>query len=140
MNKLCCISNSLNDKDVRISKRLMIPEKKLRGFEKGKIGPIENTDFVGGNYSAVLNLSTTLPNLFPESENTDFKFFYDAATIWGVDYSSSVKDTKTIRSAAGVGIDWFTPVGPLSFSFSQPITKDSGDKTEGFRFNLGTTF
>ena len=51
-----------------------------------------------------------------------------------------VKDTKTIRSAAGVGIDWFTPVGPLSFSFSQPITKDSGDKTEGFRFNLGTTF
>ncbi len=132
--------NSLNDKDVRISKRLMIPEKKLRGFEKGKIGPIENTDFVGGNYSAVLNLSTTLPNLFPESENTDFKFFYDAATIWGVDYSSSVKDTKTIRSAAGVGIDWFTPVGPLSFSFSQPITKDSGDKTEGFRFNLGTTF
>ncbi len=132
--------NSLNDKDVRISKRLRIPERKLRGFEKGKIGPIENNEYVGGNYSAALNLSTTLPNLFPESQNTDFKIFFDAASLWGVDYSSSVKDTGTVRSAAGVGIDWFTPIGPLSFSLSQPITKDSSDKTEGFRFNLGTTF
>jgi outer membrane protein insertion porin family len=132
--------NSLNDKDVRISKRLSIPERKLRGFEKGKIGPIENNDYIGGNYSAVINLNTTLPNLFPESENTDFKFFFDAATLWGVDYSSSVSDTGTVRSAVGMGIDWFTPIGPLNFSLSQAITKDSSDKTEGFRFNLGTTF
>ena len=132
--------NSLNDKDVRISKRLSIPERKLRGFEKGKIGPIENNDYVGGNYSAVINLNTTLPNLFPESENTDFKFFFDAATLWGVDYSSSVSDTGTVRSAVGMGIDWFTPIGPLNFSLSQAITKDSSDKTEGFRFNLWTTF
>ena len=33
-----------------------------------------------------------------------------------------------------------TPVGPLSFSLSQPITKTSSDKTETFRFNIGTTF
>ena len=132
--------NSLNDKDVRISKRLSIPERKLRGFEKGKIGPIENNDYVGGNYSAVLNFSSTLPNLFPESQNTDFRFFFDAATLWGVDYSSSVKDTGSVRSAAGVGIDWFTPIGPLSFSLSKAITKESSDKTESFRFNLGTTF
>ena len=132
--------NSLNGEDVRVSKRLTIPERKLRGFEKGKIGPIENNDYVGGNYSAVLNFSSTLPNLFPESQNTDFRFFFDAATLWGVDYSSSVKDTGSVRSAVGMGIDWFTPVGPLSFSLSRAITKESTDKTEGFRFNLGTTF
>ena len=33
-----------------------------------------------------------------------------------------------------------TPVGPLSFSITQPISKASSDKTEKFRFNLGTTF
>ena len=132
--------NSLNGENVRISRRLFIPEKKLRGFEKGNVGPIENNDYVGGNYSAILNLTTTLPNLFPESEMTDFKFFFDAATLWGIDYSSSVKDSGTIRSSVGVGIDWFTPIGPLSFSLAQPITKDSSDKTEVFRFNLGTTF
>ena len=132
--------NSLNGKDVRVSKRLFIPERKLRGFEKGKVGPKDNGSYIGGNYSAMLNLSTTLPNLFPESEMTDFKIFFDAATLWGVDYSNSVTDSGTIRSAAGVGIDWFTPIGPLSFSFAQPISKDSGDTTEGFRFNIGTSF
>lgn len=132
--------NSMSGDDVKISKRLYIQEKKLRGFEKGKVGPKENQDFVGGNYSSTLNLSTTLPNLFPDSENTDFKIFFDAATLWGIDYSSTVKDTGTIRTATGVGIDWFTPIGPLSFSLSQPLTKDSSDVTEVFRFNLGTTF
>ena len=37
-------------------------------------------------------------------------------------------------------MDVTTPVGPLNFSLSQPITKSSTDKTETFRFNLGTTF
>ena len=132
--------NGITGEDVRISKRVFIPERKLRGFEKGKVGPKENNDYVGGNYSAIINLTTTLPNLFPESEDTDFRLFFDAATLWGVDYSSSVKDSGTIRSATGVAIDWFTPIGPLSFSLAQPITKDSTDKTESFRFNIGTTF
>jgi len=132
--------NSANGGDVRISKRLYIPERKLRGFEKGKIGPYENADYVGGNYSAALNFSTTLPDLFPESQNTDFKIFLDSASLWGVDYSDSVNDSKKIRSATGVAIDWFTPVGPLSFSLAHPITKESTDTTETFRFNIGTTF
>ncbi len=132
--------NSLTGDDVRISKRLYVPERKLRGFIKGKIGPIENNDYVGGNYRAMFNLNTTLPNLFPESQNTDFRLFFDSATLWGVDYSSSVKDSKKIRSSLGVGIDWYTPIGPLSFSLAQPITQESTDQTETFRFNIGTTF
>ena len=132
--------NGVTGKDVRISKRLYVPERKLRGFKKGRIGPIENNDYVGGNYRAMFNANTTLPYLFPESQNTDFRIFFDAATLWGVDYSSEVKDTKKIRSSAGVAIDWYTPVGPLSFSLAQPITQDSTDQTETFRFNIGTTF
>jgi len=132
--------NSVNGKDVRISKRLYVPERRLRGFKKGKLGPIENNDYVGGNYRAMLNLTTTLPNLFAESQNTDFRIFFDSATLWGVDYSSDVKDSKKIRSSAGVGVDWYTPIGPLSFSLAHPITQDSTDQTETFRFNIGTTF
>ena len=55
-------------------------------------------------------------------------------------YDSSIDNSNTIRSSIGVGLDWFTPIGPLNFSFAHPITKASGDKTETFRFNLGTTF
>ena len=131
---------ALSDKDVRISKRFFIPANKLRGFESGKVGPIDNSNFIGGNYVASINMATTLPQILPSFENTDFSLFVDAASIWGVDYSPSVKDTKKIRSATGVAIDVLTPIGPMNFSWSIPITKASTDKTETFRFNIGTTF
>ena len=128
-----------SDADVRISKRLYLPTNKLRGFEAGKIGPIENDDFIGGNQISAINLSTTLPQIFPSLQNTDVSLFFDAANVWGVDYNSSLDNNK-LRSSAGVALDLMTPIGPLSFSLSQPITKASTDKTETFRFNLGTSF
>jgi len=39
-----------------------------------------------------------------------------------------------------LAVDFFTPIGPLNFSLSEPITKGKNDITESFRFNLGTTF
>ncbi len=132
--------NTLDNNDVRISKRLFMPSSRLRGFESGKIGPVENGDYIGGNYISALNFSATLPKLLPSFQNVDFSFFVDAANVWGVDYDSSIDDNKKIRSSTGVSMDILTPVGPLNFTLSQPITKSSTDKTETFRFNLGTTF
>ena len=133
-------ANSLSGDDVRLSKRVELPSRKLRGFEKGKIGPVDSNDFVGGNYASVINLSTTLPTFLPEMETMDIGFFLDVANVWGVDYDSSIDDSNKIRSAAGLAMDWHTPIGPLTFTFAQPLTKASTDKTESFRFNLGTTF
>ena len=132
--------NALSNEDVRISKRLFMPSSKLRGFEAGKIGPIDNNDYIGGNYISALNFSATLPTLLPSFQNMDFSIFVDAANVWGVDYDSAIDDNNKIRSSTGVAMDILTPIGPLNFSLSQPITKNSTDKTESFRFNLGTTF
>ena len=132
--------NSLQGNDVRVSKRIFLPTSKLRGFERSKIGPKDGTDYVGGNYATAINLSTTLPNFLPTLQNTDFKLFIDAANVWGVDYSESIDNSSKIRSSTGVSIDWFTPLGPLNFAFSYPISKAKTDITESFRFNLGTTF
>ena len=74
------------------------------------------------------------------SQNVDFTLFLDIANVWGVDYDSSIESNDNIRSSIGLGVDWFTLIGPLNFSFATPISKDNRDKTETFRFNLGTTF
>ncbi len=132
--------NSLSGDDVRISKRVYIPSKRLRGFEAGRIGPTDGADYVGGNYASAINFATTLPGLLSELESIDFSFFVDAGNVWGVDYDNSVLENNKIRSSTGLAVDWLTPIGPLSFSFSQPITKASSDKTENFRFDIGTTF
>ena len=132
-------ANSLGDKDVRISQRLYAPTNRLRGFERFKVGPTDNGDFVGGNYVTAVNISAELPVL-ESLDSVSINSFYDAANVWGVDYNSSIDDSNKIRSSTGLAANWFTPIGPLTFSFAHPLTKASTDKTEGFRFNLGTSF
>ena len=126
--------------DVRISKRLTVPSYKLRGFQRGKVGPVDNNDYVGGNHVSSLNLSATLPTIVQGLDNLDVGVFFDAANVWGVDYDSSIDDKSTVRSSAGVALNLMTPIGPLSFSFANALSKASSDKTETFRFNLGTQF
>jgi outer membrane protein insertion porin family len=133
-------ANSITGENIKLSERINLPSSRLRGFETGRIGPKDGDDFIGGNYGASLNFASTIPQIFEESQNVDFLFFVDAANLWGVDYDSSLNDSGSIRSSTGVALDWFSPVGPLNFSFAVPLSKKDGDKTETFRFNLGTTF
>ena len=127
------------NEDVRITQRLSIPSRKLRGFETGRIGPVDGKDHVGGNYSATLNFNTDLPVL-ESMQNTDVKWFFDAANLWGVDYRNYDDDSSKIRSSTGVAVDWYTPIGPLNFSFSQILTSKDTDIKETFRFSIVTTF
>ena len=132
--------NSLTDEDVRVSNRLGLSSSRMRGFESGKIGPRDGNDYVGGNYAAAINLSTTLPMLLESFENIDMKYFIDAGNVWGVDYSDTVDESNSIRSSTGLTVNWFTPIGPMNFAFIQNISKASTDKTESFQFNIGTSF
>ena len=132
--------NSLTDEDVRVSNRLGLSSSRMRGFETGKIGPRDGNDYVGGNYAAAINLSTTLPMLLESFENIDMKYFIDAGNVWGVDYSDTVDESNSIRSSTGLTVNWFTPIGPMNFAFIQNISKASTDKTESFQFNIGTSF
>ena len=132
--------NSLDGSDVRISKRSTIPYSRLRGFEKGKVGPKDGEEFIGGNYAAAVNLSSNLPGILSTVESLDFSYFIDLGNVWGIDYDSTIDDSNELRSSTGIAMDYLSPIGPLNFSWTLPITKKSSDKTEIFRFNLGTTF
>ncbi len=132
--------NSLSDEDVRVSQRLYAPSKRLRGFSSGRVGPKDGDDYVGGNYVVTFNASSTVPYVLQTQENMDLKLFFDAGNVWGVDYSNAIDDSNTIRTSTGVALEILTPIGPLSFSYAQVLSKASTDKTEAFKFQLGTTF
>ncbi len=132
--------HGLGDDNVRLSKRRNLSSKKLRGFKRGKVGPKDGTDHVGGNYAVALNLEANLPNLLPEATKTDVGLFLDFANVWGVDYDDSIDDSSKLRSSTGIATNWMSPIGPMSFILSTNISKHSTDVTESFNFNLGTTF
>ncbi len=133
-------SNSISGDNIKLSERLYLPQNRLRGFERGKVGPKDGNDFIGGNYITSLNFSSDIPKLLENSQTTDLLIFLDIANVWGVDYDSSLESSDDIKSAIGIGLDWFSPIGPMNFSLSQYLSKGANDITESFRFNLGTTF
>ena len=132
--------NGLGSDDVRLSKRKVLSGSRLRGFEKGKVGPLDGTDHIAGNYAAALNFEANLPNFFPEATQTDIGFFLDFGNVWGVDYDDSIDDSNKIRSSTGAIVNWNSPLGPMNFTLATNISKASTDVTESFNFNLGTTF
>ena len=132
--------NGLGSDDVRLSKRTGLSSKRLRGFKKNRIGPVDNKDYIGGNYAAALNFETNLPTILPENTNADLGLFLDFGNVWGVDYDSTLDDSNKIRSSTGVVANWMSPIGPMNFVLAQDLTKAETDQTQRFTFNLGTTF
>ena len=80
-----------------------------------------------------------MPNGLPDKWGTKSNIFFDVANVWGKDFSEGV-DSNKIRSSAGVGFEWVSPLGPISFTYAEPITKDSTDSIEKFNFKLGGIF
>jgi len=132
--------NGLGDDDVRLSKRRNLSSKRLRGFERNRVGPVDGSDHIGGNYAASLSFDANLPRVLPENTNADVGLFLDFGNVWGVDYDSTIDESSKIRSSTGIKLDWLSPIGPMNFVLSQNLSKADSDKTESFSFNLGTTF
>ena len=129
------------NKNVKLSDRLYASTADLRGFEPRGVGPVDSGDHVGGNNLVSFSLKSTFPNPIPESLRANSYVFFDLANVWGVDYSSAIsQNSNKIRTSTGIGLDIFSPLGPLSFVYSFPITKADTDKEQKFTFNIGTSF
>jgi outer membrane protein insertion porin family len=131
---------ALDNKDVKLSDRIFASTSDLRGFESRGVGPIDSGSHVGGNYLAVLNLKSTFPNPIPDSFRPNTYLFYDIGNVWGADYSDVISESSKIRSTMGVALDVVSPIGPLSFTYSIPLSKASTDKEQSFMFNIGSSF
>ena len=130
---------SLNNKDIKLSDRLFLSDSDLRGFKYRGYGPIHQGDYVGGNYLYSTSFGTTIPNFAPDKWGVKSNLFLDSGNLWGADLDSSA-DRNKLRSSIGAGLTWTSPLGPLSITYAEPITKASSDKIEKFNFKIGSVF
>jgi outer membrane protein insertion porin family len=131
---------AFNDKDVKLSDRIFASSNDLRGFEQRGVGPVDSGDHIGGNNLATLSLKSTFPNPIPENLRATSFLFLDMGNVWGADYSSSISDSSKLRTSTGIALDLMSPIGPLSFTYSIPLSKASTDKEQNFLFNIGSSF
>jgi outer membrane protein insertion porin family len=131
---------AFDDKDVKLSDRIFASSSDLRGFEQRGVGPVDSGDHIGGNNLATLSLKSTFPNPIPENLRATTFLFFDMGNVWGADYSSLISDSSKLRTSTGIGLDLVSPIGPLSFTYSIPLSKASTDKEQNFLFNIGSSF
>ena len=131
---------AFNDKDVKLSDRIFASASDIRGFEQRGLGPVDSGDHIGGNNLATLSLKSTFPNPIPENLRATTFLFLDMGNVWGADYSSLISDSSKLRTSTGIALDLMSPIGPLSFTYSIPLSKASTDKEQNFLFNIGSSF
>lgn len=129
--------------DVGLLDRFFLGGDSLRGFADSGVGPRDRVtkDALGGEVIYNGGAELTVPLGLPKELGISGKMFTDFGSVTQVNPSSAnVFDSGSIRSSAGVGVTWVSPVGPISLDFGQALIKESYDDTEMMRVNFGTKF
>jgi outer membrane protein insertion porin family len=141
--------------DLRMLDQFQMGPNLVRGFAPAGIGPRDITphttnDALGGTMYWGASVEAQTPLYFlPKEVGIKVAAFADAGSLW--DYKGptawnvtgetlQVADSSAVRSSVGVGFIWDSPLGPLRFDFAYPVTKESYDRTQIFRFSGGTKF
>ena len=138
------VISSIEDEKVTSSNRFYFNSNSVRGFDLNGIGPRDNgnDNALGGNkfYTGQIELKSR--KLVPGDLGIDVSIFSDIGSLWDTDYPNNVTgaDDSSPRASAGFALYWNTAVGPLSFIWGWPISEESYDKENNFKFSIGTSF
>jgi outer membrane protein insertion porin family len=146
----------LGTNGVRMLDNFQMGPNLVHGFAPAGIGPRDLTlgttnDALGGTHFWGASLEFQTPLFFiPKEIGIKVAAYVDAGSLWdytGPTFSPLTGETMTassnnmfVNSAAGVGLIWASPFGPLRFDLAYPITKRSYDRTQIFRFGGGASF
>ncbi|AOU98365.1 outer membrane protein assembly factor BamA [Acidihalobacter yilgarnensis] len=112
----------------------------VAGYQDYSLGPQDPVSGlpVGGDLKVVGRVSLIFPMPFlKNSSSVRLSTFVDVGNVFATpqDYK-----TKNLRASAGIGLEWLSPIGPLSFSVAKPLNARPGDHLQLFQFNIGTYF
>lgn len=110
----------------------------VRGYRSSSLGPRENGKALGGDFRVVGSAELIfMPPFTEESSTVRMSLFWDVGNVFDdIDYYNRAE----LRQSTGVSLIWLSPIGPLSFSLSNPLNDKPSDNTESFQFTLGSSF
>ena len=112
----------------------------MRGYNYFGISIVDpvSRDILGGTEKATASIDLQFPLPYMEQAGFRGAFFVDAGTVWGA--SGVSFDAKSIRGSYGFGIEWISPVGPITLTWANTINAQQYDDTRRFEFGLGRSF
>ncbi len=109
----------------------------VRGFENFSLGPRDSKDDpMGGNFIAAGSIGLIFPNMVSR-DKLRTQVFVDVGNVYnkgGTEFTGT--DPGPMRFSTGLGIDWYSPLGPITFSIAKPLNKQDGDRQRIFDFTI----
>jgi outer membrane protein insertion porin family len=111
----------------------------VRAFDQGSLGPVDVTGaYIGGNKRINFQNQLFLPVPGAGNDRSLRLFtFFDVGNVWGQFERATA---SSLRTSAGLGLSWISPVGPLQLSWGRPVRKQPGDRIQPLQFQIGTAF
>jgi outer membrane protein insertion porin family len=129
--------------EVGLFDRFFLGGATLRGFQFAGVGPRDVTteDALGGNLLYTATAEQRFPLGLPEELRMFGRVFVEGGSLTELDISGpEIDDSGSIRAAAGLGLSWLSPLGPIAIDYAFPFLKEDVDQTESFRISFGTRF
>ncbi len=128
---------SLNNNDILTDDKFSLGGRWLRGFDNYGAGPRNSrTSYVGGNNIAV----TKLDYSYEITNKSNFPIYFNLFNDYGLIWDNKTKPTHSdnnLRSSAGFGIKYYSPIGPIGFSWGFPLIDEDYDIKRMFLFSIG---
>ncbi len=128
---------SLNNNDILSDDKFSLGGRWLRGFDSFGAGPRNSrTSYVGGNNLVVTKFDYSREIL----NNSDFPIFLNLFNDYGLLWENKTKPTNSddsLRSSVGFGIKYYSPIGPIGFTWGFPLMDEEYDIKRMFLFSVG---
>ena len=109
----------------------------LRGFDLYGAGPRKSrTSYIGGKNIFALKLDYSRPLTSSSDSPIYFNVFNDYGAVWDNKTKPTYNDND-LRSSYGFGIKYYSPIGPIGFSWGFPILDKEYDIKRMFLFSIG---
>lgn len=100
----------------------------------------------GGNLQVELGVDLIFPLPFIEDQRSfQTSLFLDVGNVFDTECSEtqlncSDFDADELRASFGIGVNWLSAMGPLTFSLARAVRSKDGDDFEDFQFSLAAPF
>jgi outer membrane protein insertion porin family len=109
----------------------------VRGYDYDSIAIIDplTGEELGGEKMMIYNFEFRFPLL--KEQGLLGVVFFDAGNVFTKDDSWGFSD---MPMSVGVGVRWYSPLGPLRLEYGYILNRRPGDSTGGVEFQIGTTY
>ena len=128
---------SLQNTEIPTEDKFALGGKWLRGFDRFGVGPRESrASYIGGRNVIATKVDYSRPILGTSDNPIDFNLFTDAGTVFDNKVTPTYSE-ESIRASYGFGLRFYSPIGPIGFSWGFPLMKEDHDIERMFSFNIG---